>query len=86
MYFYAEYGCIFSDFSKAIIFLKKIIDEKISFSGSGGGGGEIRREVSFCIPEQLPNFFLEFQEWCIVHYSQYYNGGTICHVQCLYSQ
>ena len=55
MYFYVEYAHIFSDFSKAIILLKKIIYEKLSFLYNGGRGAErgswkYPERLSFCMP------------------------------------
>ena len=72
MYFYVEYACIFSNFSKAIILLKKIIYEKISFLGGAGGGAEnTARGHHFACLNTCSNFS-EFQEGCLFHY---YNGG-----------
>ena len=76
MYFYVEYARIFSDFSKAIILLKKIIYEKISFLGGAGGAAEggaenTARSHHFACLNTCQNF-LEFQEGCLFHY---YNGG-----------
>ena len=49
MYFYVEYTRISSDFSKAIIWLKKIIYEKISFLG----GGEKEEKGKLKIPREV---------------------------------
>ena len=73
MYFYVEYARIFSDFSKAIILLKKIIYEKISFLGGAGRGGGSGSHHFACL--NTCQNFSDFQEGCLFHY---YNGGTLC--------